>query len=240
MYILTHTSDLIIGAFLLLFLLSFGQRFFLLFLRPFKSEESEEQKNHTAEMIEEFESYQGIFTKRIFFPLLKALGLSIIIFAIGGGLSLLVSKNNQMVVAILSITTLGIAASLVPSINAIKKTFPLGMYFILVFSVVVASMADVSEMVDKEYSTVLLSIFAYIFISVIGSLMLHAILSWIFNVDADNFIITSVALSMSPPFVPVIAAALKNKQVVLSGIIIGIIGYALGNYLGVLMAFVLK
>ena len=240
LYILTHTSDLIIGVFVLIFLLSFGHRFFLLFLRPFKNEDSEKQKNHTDVMIEEFESYQGMFTKSIFFPLLKGLGLSIIIFAIGGGLSLLVSKSNQMVVAILTITTLGIAASLVPSINSIKKTFPLGMYFILVFSVVVASMADLSEMLNKDYSMVLLSIFAYIFIAVVGSLMLHAILSWIFKVDADNFIITSVALSMSPPFVPVVAAALKNKQIVISGIIIGIIGYAIGNYLGVLMAFLLK
>ena len=38
---------------------------------------------------------------------------------------------------------------------------------------------------------------------------------------------------MSPPFVPVIAAALKNKEIVVSGLIIGIIGYAIGNYLGV-------
>ncbi len=240
LYIFTHTSDLVIGAFLLLFLISFGQRFFLLFLRPFKSDQTEEEKISNGEMAHEFESYEGMFRKAVFLPLLKALGLSVIIFAIGGGLSLLVSKNNQMVVAILTITTLGIAVSLVPRVNAIQKTFPLGIYFILVFSIVVASMADLGEMFNKEYSLVLISIFMYILISVLGSLMLHAILSWIFKVDADNFIITSVALSMSPPFVPVVAAALKNKSVVLSGIIIGIIGYAVGNYLGVLMAFLLK
>ena len=83
-------------------------------------------------------------------------------------------------------------------------------------------------------------IFLFIFLAVIGSLLLHALLSWIFGIDADHFIITSVALSMSPPFVPVVAGALKNRFVVLPGLILGIIGYAIGNYLGYLMAIILK
>ena len=145
-----------------------------------------------------------------------------------------------MLVAILSITTLGILASLNPKINAIPKTFPLGMYFIYVFSVVVASMADLKEIFAHGQSLVLLSIFLFIILAVIGSLLLHAIFSWIFKVDTDHFIITSVALSMSPPFVPVVAAALKNRAIVLPGLILGILGYALGNYLGVLVAYILK
>jgi uncharacterized membrane protein len=143
-------------------------------------------------------------------------------------------------VAILTITTLGIAASLFQKINSIRKTFPLGMYFILVFSVVVASMADLNEIFAQGQSTVLMSIFLFILLAVVGSLMLHALLSWIFGIDVDNFLITSVALSMSPPFVPVVAAAIKNRAIVLSGLILGIIGYAIGNYLGILMAYILR
>ncbi|MBE0653736.1 MAG: DUF819 family protein [Bacteroidales bacterium] len=239
LYILTHTSDLVIGAFLLLFLLSFGQRFFLSFMKPYKSVVDEGAADKAEKLVEEFESYDGIFSKSIFYPLLKAFGFSLIIFGIGGGLSFLFSSNYQAVVAILTITTLGILSSLVPRINAIKKTFPAGMYFILVFSLVVASMADLGEMFGNGHSIVFLSIFMFIILAVIGSLLLHAIFSWFFGIDADHFIITSVALSMSPPFVPVIAGALKNKDLVLSGLILGIIGYAIGNYLGVLIAYIL-
>jgi len=239
-YILTHTSDLIIGAFLLLFLLTFAQRFFLLFLKPYKFNENEDQGNNTPEAVEEFESYEGVFKWNILKPLLSAFGLSVLIFALGGGLSMLFPENFQTVVAILTITTLGILASLVPRINNIKKTFQSGMYFILVFSLVVASMADLGEMFSEGQSAFLVSIFLYILLAVVGSLLLHAILSYIFKVDTDNFIITSVALSMSPPFVPVVAAAMKNKSIVISGLIIGILGYAMGNYLGVLIAYMLK
>ena len=239
-YILTHTADLVIGAIVLLFLLTVAQKFFLLFMRPYRHSDDNELKIRTSEAVDEFESYDGIFNRSVFLPLLKALGLSVLIFGVGGGISFLFPENSQTVAAILIITTLGITASLVPKINAIKKTFQLGMYFILVFCVVVASMADISEMFAEGQSVFLASIFLFILLAVVGSLFLHAILSYLFKIDADNFIITSVALSMSPPFVPVVAAALKNKAIVISGLIVGIIGYAMGNYLGVLVAYLLK
>lgn len=239
-YILIHTTDLVVGSFVLLFLLTVAQKFFLLFLKPFKYTAEEVQSNFKSETLNEFESYSGFFTRQTLFPLLKAFGLSILILAVGGGISLLFPYNSQTVVAILSITTLGITASLSPAINNIKKTFQLGMYFILIFSLVVASMANLEKMLNREESVFLMTIMMYIIMAVIGSLILHGIFSWIFNIDADSYIITSVALSMSPPFVPVVAAALKNKPIVVPGIILGIIGYAIGNYLGIFIAYALK
>jgi len=52
--------------------------------------------------------------------------------------------------------------------------------------------------------------------------------------------ITSTALICSPPFVPVVSGALNNREILVPGITIGIIGYAVGNYLGFLMAELLK
>jgi uncharacterized membrane protein len=80
----------------------------------------------------------------------------------------------------------------------------------------------------------------YIALVIVGSLLLHALLSWVFRINVDEFIITSTALSNSPPFVPVVAAAIRNKEVVVPGMIIGVIGYAIGNYLGVAIAYLLK
>jgi uncharacterized membrane protein len=239
-YILTSSVDLVVGAFLLLFLLTAAQRFFLLFMQPFKSDQSVEIQNHTAELVDEFESYEGMFSASVIKSLVKAFGLTVVISAIGGGLSMLFTKNNQTMVAILTITTLGIFASTFPSINRMKKTFQLGMYFILVFSIVVASMANLNEMFNSENTVYLISLFLYVILATVGALLVHAIISWIFKIDVDNFLITSVALSLSAPFVPVVAAALKNKSIVISGIIIGIIGYAIGNYMGVIVAYFLK
>jgi uncharacterized membrane protein len=61
----------------------------------------------------------------------------------------------------------------------------------------------------------------------------------IFRIDADTVIITSTAMIYSPPFVPVVAAALKNRDVIISGLTTGIIGYVIGNYLGIFTGFLL-
>lgn len=56
----------------------------------------------------------------------------------------------------------------------------------------------------------------YVFLAIFGSLLVHGILCKIFSIDADTYIITSVAGICSPPFVPVVADALHNKYILLS------------------------
>jgi uncharacterized membrane protein len=84
------------------------------------------------------------------------------------------------------------------------------------------------------------NMFLFIGLVIIGSLVLHAVLSKMFGINVDDYIITSTGLSQSPPFVPVIAAAIRNKEVVVPGMIIGVIGYAIGNYLGVAIYYLLR
>lgn len=52
--------------------------------------------------------------------------------------------------------------------------------------------------------------------------------------------VTSVALICSPPFVSMLANKIKNKNLIVAGITVGLIGYAIGNYLGIANAFLLK
>jgi uncharacterized membrane protein len=229
-YILTHTYDMAVSIVYLAFLMTIGQRFFHLFLKRFPLGKHIENKEFDGA-----NPYQGILKKEQFYPILKSFGLAVIIFGLGGGLSLLFDKSLQMVVVILTITSLGIAASLIPSVNRIEKSFDAGMYLILIFSIVVASMADVSKFTDLTPG-----LFGYITFTVFGALALHSLLAKVFNVDADTMIITSTALICSPPFVPVVAGAIGNRAVIISGLTVGIIGYAVGNYMGLALSEMLK
>ncbi|MGM0504029.1 MAG: DUF819 family protein, partial [Bacteroidota bacterium] len=138
-FIITHTFDMLISAIYLLFLLTIGQKVFWYFLPKYKALY---KTKHQSEKELSFTNYWGFWHKKYRLPLLAALGVSVFIFGIAGGLSFLVPDNSQMVVVILTITTLGILSSFIPKINKIAKTFDLGMYLILIFSVVIASMAD--------------------------------------------------------------------------------------------------
>jgi uncharacterized membrane protein len=168
--------------------------------------------------------------------LFKALSLSILIFAIGGGISLLVPKPNDVMVAILVITTLGLAASLIKPINRLRNSFQLGMYLIIIFSLVISSMANFSNMFKVEY----LQLFLYVTVVVFGSIAIHVGLASIFKIDADTTIISITALTYSPPFVPSVAGALKNKDIIITRLTIGILGYAFGTYLGVAVGKILE
>jgi uncharacterized membrane protein len=216
-YLLTHTYDMILSGVYFLFLISIGQRVFLYFLPPFRLHQYEmpAKKKHQSAM----ETYDGIFRRRIVRPLLGALMLSVMIFLVAGALSLMVSPGSQMVVVILVITTLGLAGSLIPRINRIEKTFELGMYLILIFSVVVSSMVDISGLSGSA-----MHVLPYLALVVFGSLFLHVLLARFFGIDTDTVIVTSAALICSPPFVPVVAGALKNRQIIVPGLTIGIIG----------------
>jgi uncharacterized membrane protein len=233
-YLMTHTYEVALGAIYLVFILSVGQRVFLLWLRPFKSPETGNLKLDTN-LEEDYESYTGYFQKKTFVPVLGAFGLSILIFAASYGLSRLFPETFTTAAIILLITTFGIAFSFVPRIKNIKKTFQTGMYIILIFSLVVSSMADIRKLVNISFD-----LFWFVALAMFGSHILHALLARLFKIDADTVIISGSALICSPPFVPVVAGALRNREVILTGLIVGIAGYAVGNYLGVFLAYLLR
>lgn len=236
LFVMTSTYDMIVGAITIIFFITAGPKLFRAILPPFKRTGDTEVNDEILQEAESFEDFSGMFRKGRILPLLMALAIALLIFVVSFGISLLLPDVSQMVVVILSITTLAILASLVNSINKIEKTFQLGMYFILVFSFTVASMADLGVI----FSIGFLGLFAYISYAYFGTLFLHILLSKIFRVNADDFLITTTAFVFSPPFVPIVAGALKNKDVIITGITVGIIGYVIGNYLGVGLGYFLK
>jgi uncharacterized membrane protein len=234
LYIMTHTSDMIVGAVFLFFYISIAQKVFQWILPKFKLT-GNGSKNDESAIDQDYESYDGIFKRKVIFQLIKALGLAILIFGAGGAISMLVPEKFSMASVILAITSLGLLSSLIPSVRNLEKSFHLGMYLILIFSLSVASLGNLGKLIESSPY-----IFYYIAWAVTGTFVLHMLLSAIFRIDSDTTIITQVAFIMSPPFVPVVAAALKNRDVIISGILVGIIGYAIGNYLGVMVAYMLQ
>lgn len=233
-FIMTNTYDMIVGAIVILFFITAGPAFFRLILPPFKRHvntkgEDPDIEEMNEKMAEDFDDYSGFFRKSTVLPLLSALGLSLVILVMGLGVSFLLPKVPMTISVILAITTFGVAASFIPKIRNIKKTFQLGMYFIIAFSIVIASRCDLSVIFQAKYISLLL----YVTYAYFGSLLLHLLLSWIFRVNADDYLITTTGFVYSPPFVPMVAAALKNKDVILTGLATGIIGWIIGNYIGV-------
>lgn len=191
----------------------------------------DEENVETADV----ENYRGMFEKKNFIGMMKGLGLSVIFLAIGAGLALLITGTLSELVVILTITTLSIIASFFKPVRELPKTFELGMFFILIFSVIVASMFNIHSVNGGS-----LYIGGFVLWIMGISVLLHLILCRIAKVSGDLFCVCQVGLLCSPPFVPPIAGAMKNKKVLISGIVVGLVGYAVGTYLGAILAWVLS
>lgn len=244
-YIAVHTSDVFVCGILFLLILSVIPRALKKILPEFKATKKNEQENAIKE--ETFDPYFKGYKKKDFWPLVGAFGIAVLIFAIGGGVSLLaenllaksmdakVASELSSVIAILIITTLGILASFITKIRYIRMTFQLGHYLLLVFALVVSSMADITKLVDTAPVVIL-----YVATLIVVSFIIHTLISKLTKVDRDTHLVAMTALVYSPPFVPVVAAVLKNKQVIMTGMLVGIAGWIIGNYAGIGFAYLMQ
>ena len=135
----------------------------------------------------------------------------------------------------LGVTTLGVAFSFSKKVRELPGTYNAGQYFIYMFSVAMGLSFDLSVL--SASSLLLLGMLLFV---QFGSIIVHTILAKIFRIDADTTLITSTAGIYGPAFIPSVANALKNKEIVLTGLICGILGYAVGNYLGIGMNFIFR
>ena len=237
-YILINSYDILISFLYLSFLLTIGIRLFRKILPHDRTSLSSKDIEEIEKEISKGEKnpYKGLFTRAGLRQTGILLGITILICAISGGVALALPEKIFMTVFILMLTTSGIGASFIKKIHDMKYSYDIGMYFIYIFCIAVASMADLSEL----NLTGGMNLLGYLMIAVFGSLLLQTIFAWIFKIDADMMVISSVTFINSPPFVPMMAAAMKNKNVLVPGLSIGIIGYAAGNYLGFLISEFLK
>ena len=233
-YILINSYDILVSFLYLSFLLTIGIKLFRKFLpntldtftdRDEAAIQKEMQK-------EEKKPHRGFMTRIGAAYIAKLMGLTILIVGISAGIALLLPESMFMTIFILMLTTLGIGCSFIKKIHKMKYSYDIGMYFIYIFCIVVASMADLSELNLIGGMELL----GYLLVAVFGSLLLQVIFAKIFRIDSDMMVIASVTYINSPPFVPMMAAAMKNKDVLIPGLTIGVIGYAVGNYLGFLMS----
>ena len=232
-YILINSYDMLVSFLYLTFLLTIGIKLFRRFL-PFKS--SAIAADTLDSDMESNGNYGFILTKEGIKNIGKILGITVLICALSGGIALIFPEGAFMVVFILMLTTLGIGCSFIRPIHNLKHSYDLGMYLIYIFCIVVASMADLKSL-DLAGG---LNLLGYLLVAVFGSLVIQVILARIFKIDADTMVIASVTFINSPPFVPMMVAAMKNKSVLVTGLTLGIIGYAVGNYLGYIISEMLK
>lgn len=221
--ILVNAADLFLGAIYLLALSSFLPIVFGKILHV----KAVEQVSEEGELIEE----KLVGLKKMY-AVLKGLGVSVLIVAMTLGMTFLFfNEIKNVAFIILALTALSLVCSLIPAIQKIPLMYESGDYILLMFCVALGMMADFQQIIEQGGVLI-----AFSSVALFGSILLHLLLAKIFKVDRDTFIISSVAGVYGPVFVGQIAAVLKNRAIVVTGVLLGLLGYAVGNFLGIGLA----
>ena len=227
-FALLNSADIVFSGIYFFFLLTIGKRVLSFFL---PSNGIKWKKN--AADGPDFQA--GNNSGRSSYPhIVAGILLSVLIALCAIGLSFLLTGDLTEPVIILGITTLGIASSFFRKIRHLPHTFSTANYFLLVFALAVGSLADFKELLASSSTLIY-----FCGLVVYGSVLLHYLLAMLFRIDRDTLIISSTAAIFGPPFIGPVAHGIGNKDIIAIGITLGLIGYALGNYLGLALYYVL-
>jgi len=234
-FVTMTTYDILLSSIYLIFVMTIAKPIFSRLLSAFvPTEKSLDSTANTFEQMsdESAHAYKKLAQKESLLQTLQVLLFSGLVVGLGVATASLFPESMRSAATIIAITSIGLSFSFIPYVRQLQNSFQLGMYLILVFCFTMGSMTDMSIITNLN-----LDLFMYIGLILAGSLITHALLCKMFGIDVDTFLITSSAAIMSVPFIPVIAGAIKNKEIILPGFAAAILGYVVGNYLGVMVAF---
>jgi uncharacterized membrane protein len=132
-------------------------------------------------------------------------------------------------------TTLALLAAQVPAVRRVNGTAVLSYFALHLFFVVIGTSAVISELATSG---------AVLFAFMIAIIAIHAVIvygaGWLLGFDLPTITIASQAAVGGPGSALALSMSMKWPSLVTPGIIVGIFGYALGNYIGFSCAYAVR
>lgn len=166
--------------------------------------------------------------------------IAVVIAAAGGLISDLIQKiySTRMSMSILMITLLSVLiANLFPKrLKKLEDTaFSIGLWMMYIFLAVIGASTNLADMLKVGPAVLgfylIIMFFHFIFL---------VSLSKLFKFDVYEAIISSAANIMGPSVAAPMAASLGQKKLITPAILVGILGYVIGTFIGVSIAMTLS
>lgn len=220
--VLLQAADIVGGGAYLLMLMTIIHPFLGTFLPSFKM-----PNINTDEDLEEKGQKAGI----------RPLLLSLLVGASAAGLTLLftgdIGANTTLL--ILFLTSISLVLSLFPKVANMSNSYTQGEYFLLIFCVALGLMANFRSMIADGMALLAFSLIAHY-----SLILLHWLFARFFKIDRDTVMVSSAAALYGPVFIAQITTSIKNKRLLAPGIALSLLGLAVGNYLGIMVAYMAK
>lgn len=219
-----NIADILFGGMYLIFLTTIGPKVFRMVLK---------QKAINPQPVNQADDRTGNIWSSLTIrnkakSLLLPFILSILSVAIAAGMSWLVFNELSMSFFVVLLTSFGILISLSPWQSRLLGSYEAGDYLLLVFCFCLGLFSNLSDLADSSLTIIYFTAFV-----LFTSIFLHLLLARVFNIDADITLITSVACIFGPLFVGQVVSVMKNKNMIIPGMTLGVAGIAIGSFVGI-------
>lgn len=221
--VLIQAADVLLGGAYLLGLISFLPALYARLYPATINPGGTDQEANAKESIRKWPQWQGFMLG----ILITTLSLTCCWLFTGG------LKNGTVIV--LAITTLGLFVGAYRPLSKKLNTYPLGEYFILCFCVALGLLANFRQLASEGMDLLLFSALA-----LSATTLLHLLLCYWWKIDRDTVILSSVAAFYGPVFVVQVATAIRNRSLLAAGLAVSLLGFGLGNYLGISVAWLVN
>ena len=137
----------------------------------------------------------------------------------------------------LILTVIALVLAQIPAVGRLKGVRVLGMFAVYLFLAVIGAFCDVAALRELEHLGVMLLLFATLAVGIHGLLTFGA--AWLLKIDPDIAAVASQANVGGGTSALALARSLGREDLVLPGVLVGSLGYAVGTFLGFWVANVL-
>ena len=166
--------------------------------------------------------------------------IAVSVAALGTVLSPFIQQliHTELNLSILLITILAVAvANIFPkSLKKLEETaFTLGLWMMYIFLAVIGAASNLQDMLNVG-----LPVLGFYLVIMFFHFFFMLFLAKLFKLDVYEVIVSSAANIMGPSVAAPMAASLGQKKMVTPAILVGILGYVIGTFIGVTIAMYLS
>lgn len=222
--VLLQAADIVGGGVYLLLLMTIIHPFLGKFLPSFSTDLLEE---NTEEL-----NGEEIPNRWKYLPIVLSLGIGVtaagLTYLFTGGIA-----NTTLLILLL--TTISLGLSFVPNVRNLKGSYQQGEYFLLIFCVALGLLANFQKLLVDG-----LPLLTFSLVALISTILIHWLLAKLFKIDRDTVMISSTAALYGPVFIAQVTTSIQNRRLLAPGIALSLLGLAVGNYLGIGVAYLAK
>ena len=163
------------------------------------------------------------------------LAISVLIVTVATKLSAFLPSDFASAGRVLLISTFSIIAAQIPFVSRLRGNINLGLFFGLMYLAIIGFSVDLASFFS---STMIITVFC--FCVIIGSILLHLLISRLCKVPYEYVILGITGAIADGTTASLVASSAKWNRLISVGLLMGVVGGVCGNYLGILVAYVIR